>query len=356
MRAMLRPSVCLALLVPGSAFAETTAAPYLTERSQELLGFQDTDFDTGWIPAGSPIQVRFYAHAGNTITVSMDGQGHYDWQEEQVSFLGTPGGGVFDVDLGVQVEAQVRFDITNISWTGDLINPFSWGVFESATFDPYLLEGNPNRPAVLSFEIPREQLASIDLGVDVAGASGALVVDIGGTVTGTVEGQSITTWSVADTSNYAQIVHELGLGDLPPDAPWTDFETLAQLRAHVGTGLTLLLYPAVVVNVLGNDYTLVEFEVPIDLPPVEEDWSFDPVPVNYDAPPEPTPGDDDDSSAGHIVHGGADERDGEYASVGGCGCETGPGGGTAPLGSILGLTVLGFRRRRSAAGSPSLPR
>lgn len=337
--------LCTALVlwaIPCSA--QVTTAPYLTSKAQELLGFEDIDFDTGWVPAGSPIQVRFYAHAGNTVTVTMDGEGLYDWTQEAISFEGHPDGGSFDIDIGVQIEAQVRFDIANITWTGDLIDPFAYGVFDTAFFDPYLLEGNPDRPAVIDFEIPREQLASLDLGINIGGASGSLVVDLGGLAHGELEGSSITAWSATQTSHYTQVLDEGAWGELPPDLAWTDFDTLAQLRARVSAGLTVILYPAVVVHVLGNDYTLVEFEIPIEIPPVEDEWSFDPVPLLFEAPTEPTPGDDDDSSGGQIVHGGADDGDAEYASVGGCGCDT------ATATGFMGLTLLPaallLRRRR----------
>lgn len=344
-----------ALLFPATAAAQWNSAPFLCEHSAELLGVDDFEYDTGWIPSGSPIQVRFYAHAGNTVFVSMDGEGIYDWQTGEISFEGLPDGGWFDVDVGVDVSAQVQFDILGIQWTGDLIDPFLYGIFETVTFDPYLLVGNLDRPAIIDAVLPRETLADVPLGIDLLIASGNLHVEVGGHIHAELVGTSITAWAASDDERITVITEEGASGALPPDAPWTDFDTFGQLRTHISAEFTLLLYPSVVLEVLGQEFTLAEFEVPIDTPPQDVDWAFDPVPIHFEAPPEPTPeptpepGDDDDSA---VVQGdGGDDDPARVESFGGCGCEGAPVGAASPALSIFGAWLL-VRRGRGRTKPP----
>lgn len=337
------------LLAAPLASASEATAPFPTEHEEELLGVDDFEYDTGWIPASSPIQVRFFAHAGNTVYVSMDGEAIYDYATGRISFLGAPESGLFDIDVGIDVQAQVQFDILGIQWTGDLIDPFLYGIFESTTFDPYLLMGNTDRPAIIDAELPRETLADVPLGIDLLVASGSLHVDVGGHIYAELEGSSITAWADSDDERLCVITVEGGDGPLPPDAPWTDFSAWGQLRTHIHAEFTLLLYPSVVLEVLGQDYTLAEFELPIDMPDRDADWTFDPVPLDFDAPPEPTPEPtpegDDDSAAEHDGGDGVADARGGVESFGGCGCDQ-DGGFAARLWALSLVLPLALGRRR----------
>jgi hypothetical protein len=62
--------------LPGSAPAVDRFEPRLM---RDLVGWQDVDFDSGWFPMDSPVQLRFYAHAADSIVIEMLGDGLYDW-------------------------------------------------------------------------------------------------------------------------------------------------------------------------------------------------------------------------------------------------------------------------------------
>ena len=135
----------VAASVPADASAVVESAPYFTSHEERVLAVDNFDFDSGWLPAGSPISVRLTAHAGNTVYIEMDGTAHYDWEVEAVSFEGLPEGGLLEFDLGLETSAQVMFDILGYTWTGDLMDPILYGVFDELVFDPYLLMNHPGR-------------------------------------------------------------------------------------------------------------------------------------------------------------------------------------------------------------------
>jgi MYXO-CTERM domain-containing protein len=332
-----RLALLLALLLPAPALA-VEAAPYFTERTEQVLGVDDFDYDSDWVPGGSPIQVRLIAHAGNTVYVGMDGDALYDWSSQAFSVEGLADGGDFEIDVGLNVEAQVRFDILGYLWEGDLMDPFGYGVFEGVVFDPYLLPGHPMRPAIIDSDLPRETLADVPLGIDLIIASGSLHIEIGGHVHAELSGISVT---LEDTSGMAVLVEYEGWEELAAD-PLVDLVASATLATDLVIDITFLLYPSVVLELLGTPYTLAEFEVPVALPSVDTQWDFDPVEVVFDAPP-PDAGDDDDDSSDGEIHGDTGEGQGGRSSGAGCSCDA--AGASAPTGLLL-LALVGLRRRR----------
>lgn len=328
----------LALLLPAPALA-VEAAPYFTERTEQVLGVDDFDYDSDWVPAGSFIQIRLIAHAGNTVYVGMDGEALYDWDQGAFSVEGATDGGDFEIDIGLDTSAQVRFDILGYQWEGDLMDPFLYGVFESVVYDPYLLPGHPMRPAIIDSDLPRETLADVPLGIDLLIASGTLHIEIGGHVHAELSGISVT---LEDTSGMAVLVEYEGWEDFAAD-PLVDLAAQATLATDLVIDITFLLYPSVVVTLLGTDYTLAEFEVPIELPPVDTQWTFDPVDVLFAAPP-PDMGDDDDDSADGGIHGDAGGGQGGRSSAAGCTCDASAHRG--PIGLLLLVPLVALRRRR----------
>lgn len=336
--------IALTLLLPVLAHATERRDRFDVVHEEQLLGLDDFEYDSDWIPAGSAIQVRLYAHAGNTMYLSMDGEAVYEWDTESIHLEGDPDGGWYDMDIGAEFLAQVRFEILGYVWEGDLIDPFLYGVFESITFDPYLLVGNPDRPAILDAELPRETLADVPLGIDLLVASGTLHIEIGGTVHSEIESISAEAWPQSDPLDFAELTQFETPVPLPADSRETDFVCAADLLTRIRVDMTFLLYPSVVITLLGTDYTLAEIEVPIEVPTQEVEWLLGPEELVFEAPP-PDAGDDDDSASGTKGSEG-DEDDLGHSPVSTCDCSVGP----SPQGAWLALGLLpalGLRRRRS---------
>ena len=335
-------AVLLTLSVPASALATEERDRFDVEHEEQLLGLDDFEYDSDWLPAGSAIQVRLFAHAGNTLYLSMDGEAVYDWSDEAIHLEGDPDGGWFDMDIGAEITAQVRFDMLGTTWEGDLIDPFLYGVFESITFDPYLLLGHPDRPAVLDAELPRETIADVPLGIDLLIASGQLHIELGGDVHAEVESIAARAWPVDDPTAVASMTEYLTPAPLPAARRDVPLLCGADITTRIRVDMTLLLYPSVVITLLGTDYTLAEFEVPVDVPTQEVDWLLGPEELEFAAPP-PDAGDDDDSAGTRGSAG--DNVDGGYAPVSTCSCAATEPAGPGWLALLL-LPALGVHRRR----------
>ncbi len=330
--------------LPGAALAVTESAPYFTSHEEQVLGVDDFDFDSGWIPSGSPLQVRMTAHAGNTIYIEMDGTAHYDWEIDSVSFEGAPEGGLLEFDLGLDTSSQVMFDIAGFTWTGDLMDPILYGVFETITYDPYLLLSHPGRPAILDADMPRQDGFEIPLGIDLVVASGSIAVDIGGHIHAELTGEYIDVWDVENPTEITTVTEHLEWAPLTPSSREEPLVVMAALGVHLSADITFLMYPQVIVTVLGTDYTLAEVEVPVPLPTVDQDYFMEPVELTFAPPPPPEEGDDDDDDDLGPGAGQGDD-DGGRVSVSACECSAASDARPA-LGLLLVLPAAAVVRRR----------
>ena len=331
----------LVFLLPALASGAEERDRFDVEHEEQLLGLDDFEYDSDWIPSGSAIQVRLFAHAGNTMYLSMEGEAVYEWDTESIHLEGDEDGGWFDMDIGAEITAQVRFDILGYVWEGDLIDPFLYGVFESITFDPYLLLGHPDRPAVLDAELPRETIADVPLGIDLLIASGQLHIELGGDVHAEVESVQAQAWPAEDPTAISVLTEYATPVPLPAASREVPLLCGADITTRIRVDMTLLLYPSVVITLLGTDYTLAEIEVPVEIPTQETDWLLGPEDLEFAAPPPDTSGDDDDSATTKGTEGDADDPG--YAAVSTCNCATGPAESSW---FALFLLPLVLRRRR----------
>ena len=175
-RAPIVLAACLIALAPGLAAAQgpTEPADFTPTYEEQLLGFEDATIDTGWIPNNSPVQMRFYADAANSIIIDLPGTAYYDWQTEELRFEGDPMAGFFEYDIGLELVASVKVDVSLAQWQSELLGPYDWGVQAATMFTPYLLEGNPDRPAMIQDQSGAFDLVSIPLIPDIIIISGNL--------------------------------------------------------------------------------------------------------------------------------------------------------------------------------------
>lgn len=362
---MLARSLVLAALVvaliPAIASAEgpTEDSEFSPFYEQLLLGFEDAGVDTGWIPGGSPVQMRFFADASNSITIDLPGFAHYDWRSEELRFEGDAGAGLFEYDVGLEIVASVKVDLAIAQWQSDLLGPYDWGIEAATTFTPYLLEGNPERPAVIADKSGAVDLVSIPLIPNVVIISGnldiALFVDI-------------------EASLHCNRIEVLG-----PDGEVTSFtsegESLwidpgedagelvlpATAYCQLTTNPTLIINPHLVVTVLLDEYDIAGIDIPIALPIVDEELQLETIALSFPRWDEPEPGDsggesgedgedEGEDETGEETETGGDELGGERVDDG-CSCSSAPANDRRGLAAtMLGLLALiSLRRRRSAA-------
>lgn len=352
-------SLGLASLIPSTAAAQAPVedsefSPFYEEL---LLGFEDAVVDTGWIPGGSPVQMRFFTDAANSVAIDLPGAAHYDWETESLWFEGDPLAGTFEYDVGLEIQASVKVDVSGVQWQSDILGPYDWGVEVMAAFTPYLLTGNPDRPALLSDKSGEIDLVSIPLTPDLVVISGqldiALFVDIEA---------SLQCNRIEVLGSDGEIVNFVTEGEslwVDPGAGPGDLVVPATAYCQLETQPTLIIYPHLVVSVLFNDYDIAGIELPVDLPVVDDEIQLDTIDLIFPRWVEPDAGDDGGESGedggdetgetGDESGTGGEDLGGELVE-GGCACSSSEGqsGGRGFVSAGFGLLVLVSLRRRKA--------
>lgn len=364
-------AVLLALaLTSTSARAEVGVAGFAPSHHQQLVGLDDFTFDSDWFPMGAPLQLRLIAHGGNSVQIDMPGAGHYDWDAQTIGFTGDPGAGRLGVDIGFTLDALVRFDVLGLKWESDIIGPYDYAVIAEDSFTPYLLPGNPERPLVINDQTDPATLVSVPVTPDIIVASGNLNIDIYVIVEASLAGTAIEAASKDPELQLVTVVAEgeavpLAAGPGPlPDPLKIEGTLICELR----TAPTIVLKPTLVMTILGQDFEVADIEVPVAIPPFDDQVRFGPLAMSFPRPP-PSADSDGDShgdshgnsssdsdtpttsdsgaatSAGTTGDAGSDGEAGgaQPGEDDGCGCDT--RGGSGPAGLLL-LALLALPRRR----------
>lgn len=341
------------------------------ELQQDLLGLQDVTVDTGWFPAGSPVQLRLFVHAADSIVIEMPGDAFYDFTVEAVDFVGDVDGGLFSIDIGAQVEACVRFDVAGLVWESEIFGPFDYAITSEATFSPYLLPGDPERPVEIDDATDGVTVASVPIVPDIIVASGGLDIDVAADVSASLQAARIDVLTMA--GNAAVVDTEAvpaALAADPGDEPLAADGTLV---VELRTSPTIIVRPHLTMSIAGQDFEIFGIDVPVDLPPIDDTIALDPEPLSFDRPPAPPDSGDDTGDGGTgDGHGGSgedgddtsavsdDAGNGDDAGSGstgdtdaaqiaeldsGCGCRSGRVPSSAAW-LAFGVVALARRRRR----------
>ncbi|MBI5481745.1 MAG: hypothetical protein HY906_23010 [Deltaproteobacteria bacterium] len=271
------------LLVAGRAAAYSSKPQPVVYTGEQNL-FSNVDFDTDWVPAGSPIQVRFVLHLGSGWTAQAGGKGDLSWPEPlTLRMIGNPDAGSLLMSIGIEVSARLRVCVplpncNTIAWEGNVpyVPNFDYRLAGEAIFTPFLLPGATPGSAVVTDTIAPVTLFQIDLlnliGIDIPGVSGGFELKAGGDVTATLTG---VRFDVEDGAGgvLGTIEHEPGALILAmPDRPHRD--AWPNWHANLNAVGTLDLQPAVYVEFAGDEWSLPLFTLPLDLLDVDLAWDF----------------------------------------------------------------------------------
>lgn len=336
------------LLAPSLASAETLEVDrFEPVRELELLGLQGIDVDTGWQPSSGNIQVRFVAHADDNILIEMPGDAVFDWDVGEVHFVGDEDAGVYDVDIGVLLDARFRFDLLGQQFESSFIGPYDLGIFQEASYTPYLLPGNDDRPLLVDDETTPLEVFNYAI-VDAVIASGNFFVDASFDIDTelTCERIDVTDADGVDAGAILAEFEALAVAGRRAET----VELMASLHCTLLSDIELILYPGVELEIAFQEFQLVPFELRIPLLDDRTDAvDFEPLPIVFDMPPEDIPGGrtGEGSSGGESGDGesgssdsGADSGTGS-ASGGGTTAEPGSGaddgeGAAASTGAVSG--------------------
>ncbi|MFY0539285.1 hypothetical protein [Nannocystis pusilla] len=181
----------LLLGAPATSRAEVGVADFSPLYERQLLGLDDFSYDSDWFPMDGPLQLRLVVHAGNSVEISMPGEGRYDWAEQAIRFVGAPEAGALRFDIGLQIDAKVRFDVLGSKWESDIIGPYDYAVLAEDFYTPYLLPGNPERPVIIDDETDPATVVAVPVTPDILVAAGNLNIDAYAILQGSLAGQAI---------------------------------------------------------------------------------------------------------------------------------------------------------------------
>ena len=360
----------LLALTPAVASAELADHEFTPMHLQQLVGLDDFTFDTDWFPMDSALQLRLVAHAGNSVQIVMPGAATYDWDAAQIHYTGNPDAGTFDIDVGLTLDSKIRFDVLGQQWESDILGPYDYAVISGATYTPYLLSDNVERPVIIDDETDPVTFVEVPVTPDIIVASGHLDIDAYLVLHAELACVQIETTTAVPSVQLAVTTAEgqptpLDAGPGPlPDPLLAEGTLVCTLK----TEPTVVLKPTLVMTILGQDFEIVDIEIPIAIPPFDDTIRFDPRMLSFPRPPAPAGSESDSDSDGDSDTGGesdtptssgaveetgdtsgdpaTDDASSSSDSAGvdddaGCGCR-----GADPTALAAFLPLLARRRRR----------
>jgi MYXO-CTERM domain-containing protein len=346
----------LGVFAHGGIEATTATDRFEPEMHQDLVGLEDVTVDTGWFPADSPVQLRLFVHAADSIVIEMPGDARYDWALEAIDVVGDPDAGLFAIDIGAQVEACVRFDVAGLTWESEILGPFDYAITSQATFSPYLLPGDPERPLLIEDATDGVTVASVPIVPDIVIASGGLDIDVAAEISASLQSARIEVLTAE--ANAAVLDMEGIAAALEPDPGPEALAAEGTLFADLQTAPTIIIRPHLVMSIAGQDFEIFGIDVPVALPPIDDTIAFAPEPLVFERPPTP-PGagsDSGDGDGGDGTGDGGDADGSEGTGDDGLADESGTSdGGDTSGGQISGDgSGCGCRSTRAPAGGLAL--
>jgi len=245
------------LAAPALADGEYSSEPQHLVLADAANVFQESEYDSGWLPSGSPLQVRFQIQGEGATGVAMEGDADLWWPMDlNLGFFPEPGTGELHVDSRLAAVTSVGFDLWGYSWS-NVIDDRGFDVNGAAMFDPFVLDdATPNRVEVVN-ETGGTEVINYSLNV-FAGITLIFTANLGPRAIVGFEGVG---WQSGEdlVSSSTGTLQYLAEGQAFQDVQ------AAFIGAWDAT-LSLVLTPALTVDagILGS-YEVLSFDIPIDL-------------------------------------------------------------------------------------------
>ncbi|CAN5465746.1 hypothetical protein BH09MYX1_BH09MYX1_26060 [soil metagenome] len=289
----------LALGISATAEADVTAsrcsATELTcERAPLVLTKADKapydfDWDTGWIPNGSPLQVHLVARLHSRTQVDMEGTLDTTWPDAlTLSPKGTAAKGKLTIDQGLEVTAEARFQVTiagkTYGWTGNIpyIPQVDLLAKNAVVFDPWAWK---SKPASVTADTPLTKLAKYsftDSFINIPGIDGGFELDA-----------SASYSAVYDTLRIGIDEGKNGPKDVVDNSPTTrllisrapSIDTSIFVHGELTRQMTMHFVPAFYFSLLNQNFTLPLANIPVALPAgAPQPWDFPTIDVHVPLP------------------------------------------------------------------------
>jgi hypothetical protein len=266
-------------------------APFTVARG-ETIG-ADFDFDTGWLPSGSDIQVRLVAFLHGRTNVQMSGWDDVTWPDAlTVTVNGEKASGSIAIDDGFEVRAQARFHVTvggvDYDWSGDIpgIPKIVLATKTSVTFDPWAWKesGKPASVSGTTGKIIIVKVPLTDSFIPIPGIEGGFDLDgeaefdASYVSTRIAFDEVLHKGAMTDVTFASNVTHALLAESIPA------FETSMTVHGELTHGIKLHFLPGFYFTILGSTFDLSLADIPVPLPTTTEDWRFPDVHMHFPLP------------------------------------------------------------------------
>lgn len=223
----------------------------------EVELYNNSEFDTDWVPADSPLQVRFQIESVGGAEIEMEGVGRMGWPEGlTVSLEPVLATGEIIVDASLDAVTSIRFSVAGYEWDSE-IDRRGIAVEGEALFDPFLLAGDIPDEVEVTFEGAVNELLSWSFNV-FTGVNATISVDMGPEAATSFHAQN---WYVDGerlaVAGETVVVEPMGEGIQPVEV---------ELVGAWNSSLDLVLNPVfeVCVDIVGC-WDLVDIDIPVPL-------------------------------------------------------------------------------------------
>ncbi|GEM_PF-1457228 len=237
-------------------------------------------FDSGWQPAGSPIQVAIRVNAEGGAAVEMEGTSHLTWPEAVTHTQTTwEDAGLFMLDAALTADFDLQFDIFGVVWSDTLASE-SASFFGEGIFTPFLLPGGEPERVEVDASGPTTTLLDLEYDI-ITGVGLTFRTDMRTDVFAALEGVRKTVASPVETQIIGRAYQSL-LFTPPSEGSLELSSTYTGLYEAL---LDLVFTPVVGICVdLIGCYDLAAFDIPFPLANVTEERDFTPIALTHDVP------------------------------------------------------------------------
>lgn len=230
--------------------------------------------DTGWVPSGSPLQVKIYLAATGYAAVTLQGDAGASWPAPiAVGFDADTGQGNLTVDYGFALSLRFRFHVRvlgqDIDWEGDIPIPglpSDLRMYATRTLDSLVLPGATPRPVTVADATSDIRVLDANvLGslIPIPGLSGGIALDARASLDARYSTERIAVNGALPplvTSETGSVMRNADNGDYGAalDVPTRPTGTLQQV-------MSIVLTPTVYLDIFGVGFSFPVLSLPIDV-------------------------------------------------------------------------------------------
>lgn len=262
------------LLLPVALAYESPDQELILQDETDL--FEAVEYDSGWIPSGSPLAVAFRINTSGGAFTEMEGQSWLYWPPALTQgYTPAPESGWFALDTLLTASVDMQIDLWGYQDEFALASTGT-GFSAETTFTPFLLPGGEVERVEAVAEGAAQELFNLPYSV-ISGVEIYLTTDLRPDASAALSGERFTMGEQTIEVNG-------GTANFPvPDDGSLDFDSVYTGLFEGRLALTFIPTFGVCISVFGC-YDVATFELPVDLVNTSFSKDFNPVPVSHPLP------------------------------------------------------------------------